>query len=224
MEKLTLIVQENQLGYTGIFLKPALTLWADGAKIFQGLLTAFASYGVDLSNIRVDTINQSPAGQVININLGILGRYAFRFNQVEWQADNLTEDEIAASPQILQKGTDWLYSEVNELSFKTHILTYSSHNKLSQGDSQEFLSRFPERDISGIGKNLGAGVFYHWDIADLNGQLHLAIDHSRTVSGGLFVQASIEIRGSISDYGQVVAIGREKIEHALAQIGLEFER
>ena len=50
-EVVRLIVENNQLTYTGVFSKPALELWANGAKIFEGLLSSFASFGVKLPDI-----------------------------------------------------------------------------------------------------------------------------------------------------------------------------
>lgn len=219
-----LIVEENQFSYVGIFSKPALSLWADGARIFDGLLTAFAPYGVNLSDINISVINQSPAGQIITADLDPLGKYGFRFDQVEWSADDLTEDEISEFPQVLQRGEDWLRSVVPDLSIKSHALVYLSHSRLSEGNSKEYLSSFSERDVPGIGINLGSGIFYHWEISNSGWIVHLAIDHSRTVTDGLFVQIGIEINNDRINFKDVTTKGRTLLEYALAKIGLEYER
>lgn len=221
---LKLIIEQNQFSYTGAFSRPALSLWNEGEKIFKGLITAFESFGVDLTDIRVEVINQSPAGQLVIADLDLLGRYGFRFNQVEWLADDLDEPEIAAIPQVLQRGDDWLRSVINDFSFKSHTLSYSSHSQLSEGTSQDFLKRFLNRELAGVGTSLGSGIFYHWEVSDLEGYLHLSVDHSRIVSDGLFVQVNIEVSKDRLNFEQAIVTGRTKVENALAQIGLEFER
>ncbi len=220
---LKLIVEQNQLGYTGVFSKPALGLWADGARIFEGLLGSFSEFGLGLSDIRVDALNQSPAGQIVTADLHALGKYGFRFHQVEWLADNLTEDELGIFPRVLQRADNWLRSSAVEVSFISHTLIYSSHCYLSEGTSRDYLLKFPSRDISGMGNSVGAGIFYHWEIPDL-GRFDLAVDHSRSVRNGLFIQAGSENKTDRLDFERVVASGRKKLENALASLGLEYER
>lgn len=220
--KLKLSVENNQLSYTGTFSKPALNLWSDGARIFEGLLSSFDIFGTKLSDIRVDTLNQSPAGQIITADLHALGKYGFRFHQVEWLADNLTEDELGVFPSILQAADSWLRTAVEVLSFDGHVLVYSSHAKLSEGTSRDYLLRFPDRNIANIGESIGAGIFYHWEIAEV-GRFDLAVDHSRSIKDGLFVQASIEAKQDRIDFVEMALTARARLDAALAGIGLAFE-
>ena len=217
-------VEDNEFSYVGNFSRPALSLWSEGAKIFDGLLTAFAPYELELADIRVDVATQSPAGQIVTADLDWLGRYRFKFDGVECIARDLDEEGISSFPSVLQRGDDWLRSAVPDLEFKSHTLAHTSHSILSEGTSQEYLSSFPGRDIPGIGTNLGSGIFYHWDVPSMDWRVHLVIDHSLSVKDGIFVQMAIEVNTNKINFETVAIRGRALLESALGKIGLEFEK
>jgi hypothetical protein len=95
---------------------------------------------------------------------------------------------------------------------------------LSNGTASEFLSSFQSTDISGVGKSLGNGLLYHWSVIEPIGFLHLHIDHSNTITNGLFVEIKFETDVDRINYEQMASLCRQKAEGALAQLGLEFEK
>lgn len=218
-----LIVQRNQLNYVGIFSEPALSLWGEGKKIFQGLFTAFSPYQIDLDDLSNDSSSPSPSDQLVAVKFGTIGEYRFKFDRVELNLFNFTRNSIFEVPKLLSSGEEWLRSVVPGFAFRSHSFASLSHSELQQGTSQEFLRGLSSIDIPGIGVTEGSGIIFHWDLPDKGWRVQFTIDHSISVANGLFTNFLIRPSGDRVDYVNFVADGMQLFERVFLEIGLEVD-
>jgi len=219
-----LVVQQNQISYVGLFSKPAFSLWGEEAKILEGLYTTFAPYRISLANFHSESATQDPSDQAVAINFGPWKSYKFKFDRVEARHSNYNSDEeLGEFPELLTKGETWLRSTAPALSFQTHLFTYSSHNKLSEGTSTDFLLSLSQVSIPSIGISRGNGIIFHWDIPDQKWQVQLTVDHSNIEVGGLFIDFAVISGVDRLDYTEALQEGKALLYRALENIALEFD-
>lgn len=214
-----LLPQQAQVNYVGLFSKPAFALYAAGEKLWGGLFDVFAPNQITLSDMRNASTSLSPSDQVITVDFGQTGNFRFKFDRIE--ATAYGDREFKSIPELLKHTEQWLRSAVPGFSFQTHLFMFASHNKLSQGTSQEFLLGFSQIDIPAIGTSEGSGIIFHWSIPEQNWRVQLMIDHSLNVSGGLFIQLFVRSEVDEIDYANAVKTGEELLVNALSRVGLE---
>ncbi len=215
-------VHEDHTSYAGLFSGPAFKFWSLGMIMLERVYLLFNEYGVGVNDIKIDATSPD-SSPTLNIDLGDLGDYKFGLEQVEWEMSNLDDDDLVRVPEVLSRGVSWLCSTNPGLTLKEHNFNYFSHNKLSGLTSQEFLREFHNVDISGVGKSLGSGLIYHWELPEKSWRMSLTIDHSNVVEDGLFIYQDILVSGEQIDYTELVISSRKLLKETLAKIGLEFE-
>lgn len=218
-----LLVQQNQVSYAALFSRPAFALWGDGERILNGLFTAFSKRGVSLANFRFDQAGQDPGAQAITVSFGPLCSYKFKLDRVEASLNNFRRDDLAIFPHLLGEGATWLRSAIPDFSFQSHLFTYFGHSQLSEGTSQEFLTAIPTFSIPEIGESEGNGIIFHWKLKDRDWKVQLMVDHSLTVTNGLFLQFLLFATGDQLDYPETATAGRSIMDMALKKIGLEID-
>jgi hypothetical protein len=220
---LKLITQQNRFDYRGVFTQPLFSLFGEGGKIVQGLYKSFSPYGVTLANIRNDSLSLSPSDQVLTVNFTTAAYYKFRFDGIESSVVNFTPQDLSDIPKLLSSGDNWLRSAAPDLSFQSHLFATFSHNRLSEGNSQDFLFNLFNVNAPNVGTSRGNGIIYHWDVPEYEWLVQLTIDHSVIVSGGLFIHFIVITAKDKIDYLETVQVGYKLFSEAMTQIGLEFE-
>jgi len=188
------------------------------------MYTAFTPHRVSLADFRSDSPTQDPADQAVIINFGPWRNYRFKFDRVESSFYNFSDDELPEFPALLKSGEGWLRSAIPDLSFQTHLFTYSCHNKLSEGDSTDFLLGLSTMNIPGIGIDRGNGIIFHWDVPEQAWRVRLTADHSTSVAGGMFVHFALTSTTDKLDYAQTLHHAKTFLERVLEHIGLSLER
>jgi hypothetical protein len=218
-----LITQQNRFDYRGLFTKPLFSLFGEGRKIVEGLYDTFSPYGVGLADIHNDSISLSPSDQIVAVNFSAGASYKFKFDSIEASVLNFTVQDLSHIQKFLRDGDNWLRSADPGLAFQSHLFATFSHNRLSAGNSQDFLCSLSQANTPDIGVALGNGIIYHWNVPDKEWRVQLTIDHSVNVSEGLFVHfILIAIKHKI-DFVEMVEGGVALYKTAMAQIGLEIE-
>lgn len=217
-----LFIQQNQISYVGLFSRPAFPLWGEGAKILDGLYTAFTPYKVSLADFRQDSLSQFISDLSVTVLLGPSGNYKFKLDRVESSLSNFTEEELTNFPDVLSRGAKWLRSAVPDFAFQTHLFTYHNHSKLSEGTAKEFLLQYSQTSLPSAGTNLGNGVIANWIEPSQERQVRFTIDHSHVYTDGLFIQFSMQASGDEIDYFETATTGRALLDDALAKIGFEI--
>lgn len=218
-----LLVQRNQLEYVGFFSEPALGLWGEGAKILQGMFSAFSPYHISLSDLRNESSSLHPSDQVVTVKFGAIGEYRFKFDRVELTLLNFNKSSLSEVPKLLIAGDEWLRAVVPGFTFSSHFFSSLSHSELDHGTSQEFLRGLSSVDIPGVGVSKGSGIIFHWDLQEQGWRVQFTIDHSLSVDDGLFVNYLIRPSGDRIDYVEFVVQGTQLFERLLSEIGLEAD-
>ena len=218
----TLAVQHNQLEYVGVFAQPALSLWGDGKAILDGLFRTFEGYHSGLNALRTIGEADAPATQGVAVSLGERGNYRFKFERIEASLFNFSDEQIAVFAQVLERGDKWVRRSVPGLVYKSHLFTYASHSALSEGTSKDYLRSLSTLQLKGIGQNLGSGVIFHADVPDRQWTVQLAIDHSLSITDGLYVQMYVFVAGDVVNYAETLSKGRNILDSSLEQLGLTF--
>lgn len=220
---ITLMVNQNQIEYRGVFKKPAFNLWGKSDQILEGLYSAFSSNQLTLSDFQKEEDGASPSNSGVSINLKTLGRYRFRFDRVEWIAANIGNNVIAELPELLKKGEDWLRAVVPDISFISHIYIYAGHCQLSEGTSQEYLLSLPRKEFIDIGQSLGHGILHNWFDHEIKGRVQLMVDHSLSIQHGLYIQFLTVVEGNQIDHSAIVSRMHSSLIEVMNKIGLQFE-
>lgn len=219
-----LIVQQNQLLYTGTYSRPAFQLWDAGGTIIGGLYDAFNSLDVSLGDIKAEETGQSPLDQGVTVAFGLDGIYKFRFDKVELSFVNFTDQTLDKLPAILSAADKWLRGAVPDLKLRMHQFQYGGHSGLSEGSADEILQRVVKADFDVQDGPLHAGVILRWNQVEKGWGVQLTLDHSQVIAGGLFVWFAITIMADGIDYNGTATEGRAVLEKSLAQFGLAFNR
>jgi hypothetical protein len=219
----TLTINQTQVNYVGTFARPALSLMSGTSKLIEGLYEAFSDYQLELQNFYIEGTGANPSTIGANVGLGTLGIYRLKLDRAEWFISDFDDEALEKFPEVLQHGSDWLRSHIENFSFKSHALIYVSHSKLSEGTSQDFLLSLPSKNLFEFGQNLGEGIIYNWLDPEIGGRVQLMIDHSLTVKDGLYVQLSAVIDADEINYANVAERGWDIFDEALEKIGLEVE-
>jgi len=217
-----LIVQQNQLSYTGTYARPLFQLWGAGGLIFGGLFDAFAPFSVALADIRAEGTAQSVADQAVTVAFGLEGIYRFRFDRVELSFLNFTDETFTNLPAILSAGDVWLRKAVPELRFQNHQFQYGGHCRLNGGSAEEVLQKVVKTDFKVQTSPLRAGIILRWTEADPGWVVQLTLDYSQIVDGGLFVWFAMTTVSDTINFSEVAAGGRALLESGLRQLDLTF--
>lgn len=217
-----LIIQQDEISYSGFFSSPAFALWGEGVRILEGLYKAFIDYELSLSNISLDLSSTDSTSHGVKVDLNELGDYKFGFEQVEWTATDIGDDLIRI-PEVLQHGEEWLRSVVPDFAFKLHVLDYHNHSLLSDGASEDFLSGLSNVDIPDVGISRGNGLIFHWELPEQGWRMNLTIDHSNLIPNGLFIEQEVIAQTDKIDYTRMIITSNTLLKNILTKIGLELE-
>jgi hypothetical protein len=218
-----LIIQQEEITYTGFFSSPAFALWGGGVRLIEGLYKAFNDYGVSLGDISIDPSVSDASSQSIKVDLGRLGDYRFGFEQVEWIANDIGNADLSRIPEVLHHGEEWLRSAVPDFTFKLHGINRNNHNLLSEGTSQDFLSKFSTVDIPGVGISIGTGLIFHWELPEQGWRMNLTIDHSNLFTDGLFIEQDVLVLSDKIDYTKIIVSSQDLLRDTITKLGFEFE-
>lgn len=216
-----LIAQQVQVNYLGLFSKPPFSSWNEGGKVLGGLYEAFSPYNISISDIKYESFPNLADSTLTVFLFNYSANYKFKWDRVEAMFSDLTEEQFPTIPAVLQHGDQWLHTLESDFSFQSHLLTYTSHNLLSEGSAKDFLQSLSNADIPDVGVSQGHGVTFHWDIPEHNWNFHIGIDLSFSVPNGLFLQFLIRTSIDRIDYVETFQSGMELGRSALAKIGLE---
>lgn len=217
-----LIAQQVQVNYLGLFSKPALSSWGQGGMVLGGLYEAFRPYNITISDMRYESLSANLADSILTVFLfNYSANYKFKWDRVEAVFNDFTEEQSLTIPEVLKHGDDWIRTLEPDFTLQSHLVTYASHNRLSEGTAKDFLQTLSNLDIAGVGNNEGNGITFHWDIPERNWKFHLAIDLSFQVTNGLFLQFLIRIPSDKIDHVETFQTGLTLGRSALAKIGLE---
>lgn len=219
----SLTINQDQLTYHALFSRPVFSFLDNRSRVFEGLLTTFSEYDVGVTNISIEGVFSNPSSFGINIGLGSFGLFRVRYDRLEWFATDFDDEVIEGFGNLLQRAANWLRSEIDGFSFKSHLLQYLCHAKLLEGDAKEFLLTLPRQFDPDFGENLGNGLILNWRDEELGGRSQLLVDHSLVVTGGLAIQMLAVIDGDALDYAKMQERGWNIFDQALKKIGLEVE-
>jgi hypothetical protein len=214
-----LIPQLALARYVGSYSKPAFALYGATENLWSSIFSIFTPFQIPLEAMRNASTSLNPADQIITVEFGQGGEFRFKFDQIEVATRSL--QDFKSMPELLNHAAEWLRSAVPGFSFQTHMFIFASQNLLSGTTAKEFLLGLTNVDISGIGTSKGSGIIFHWDIPEHHWDAQLMVDHSASVSDGLFIQ--LIIRSDINEIDFITAMsdGEELLSNALTSIGLQ---
>jgi hypothetical protein len=219
---LVLDIKSNQVDYLGIMGRPAFSLWGEERLLLSTLYEAYRPYNVRLENIVGAGTTDSAGDQGVTVNLGARTSFRFRFDRVDARMTNFLTSDLEALPGIIDAGVTALRSIGSEISFTSHIISEFSHSSLSQGRAEDFFRDVGVGPDLRLGESRGNGIIFHFDLPGKQWQVHLTIDHSLSIPGGIFLQYQIVIEADKVDYALILSDARQLLRTALSKIGLGF--
>jgi hypothetical protein len=220
-----LVIEQNQISYTGNYTKPPFQLWGQGGSILSGLCSAFAPFGVSLANLRVEGAgSQSPLDQAVIVAFGTNGVYRFRFDKLESTFANFSEQELEMLPLILAAGEGWLRKAVPELEFQSHQIQYGSHSRVSEGTVDELLRRVVRANLEIPGGAVKAGVILKWNEPENGWIVQMTLDQSQFVENGLFLWFGVTISSDHLDFPEVAGAARVLLDKRLGQFDIAIPK
>jgi hypothetical protein len=218
----TLTIQRNQLEYVGLYSRPPFTLWGAGQVILEGLYDAFAGLYSGLGDFRIEGDAAQPADQAVTVTLPHQSVFRFKFDRIEATHFDFRADDVPFLADVLTRGRGWLNSGDLRVPFQSHLLTYTAHAS-SDGTSKDLLSGIGFQTIAALGENLGTGALFHGNIPELGWRVQLTVDHSLSVTDGVFIQFLVLIMEDQLNYDEAVRSGQRILSNALEEIGFQLD-
>jgi hypothetical protein len=215
-------VQQAQLDYVATFAEPAFALWTDVPGMMGGLYRAFAGLHTGLSDFAVEGDERDPLARKVVATLGRQGFFRVGYDRVEAVLPEYTGVDLDEYSSTLARGDGWLRGQWSVPVIHAHYLTFSIHAALREGSSIDYLRSLSNRELPGIGDSLGTGLIFHVAIPYSLMQVHLTIDHSTVLDGGLFVQHVVTLRSDQIAHADVLQQSNQILHQALWEVGLMF--
>lgn len=217
----TLHVQQAQLDYVAAFAVPAFPLWENVPAMLGGLYGAFDGLHSGLADLIVEGSEADPLGRKVLVSLGAHGSLRVGYDRLEASIP-LVGKPPSRFRDVLVRGDAWLRASWPAAAVHTHYLTIGIHAVLAPGTSVDYLRSLGGPVLSGIGDDLGTGFIFHVAPPMSQWQVHLTLDHSPLVEGGLFVKYVVTIPVDQIDYPAAVEQSDALLVNALASLGLSF--
>jgi hypothetical protein len=219
----TLSVQQNQLSYVGTFERPPVELWGAGPSLLGGLLEVLTPFGTSIEGVVMDSTSGRPAEQAVVYEFGRQATYRFSLGSLKGDLLDFQETELSLFPEMIQKAEAWVREQVEEVSFKSHLYSYSLHASIKDETSEDVLKRISDLSLDALGTSRGAGITFQGDNPDgEDSRLQLALDHSLTLTHGLFVRFLWIALSDSVDHVRCLRVNRERFEASLAALDLEL--
>lgn len=218
-----LAVVNNQIAYTGAFLRPPFQLWGHGDLLLQEIFNALSPFGVKLSDIRSESLSADISGQAITANLGLGGVYRFRFDRIEATFFNFAESFFKEFPKLCDSATRWIRKAAQDIEFSSHKFVYSCHGRLGPLQVSQWLN-LAQGEIKTAGKSRGSGAIFHWFLEEKAWTTELVLDRSTLVPDGLFLMFTLEINKNDVVFEDVAPEARSYLQTVLSELGLGFAR
>lgn len=216
-------VKQAAVDYYGFFAAPAFNLIGEMREIITGLSKAFTIHNVGLGNFRLEGDASEPSTAAAIVLLGRFGIYKLKFDQVQANLREYTDDDLEGMISVIEKGNGWVREAVDDFVFKNHAFVYSSHGALSDGTSSSFLLKLPRRPTPVFGDDLGSGITETWHDPEMDAKVRFTLDHSLQEPDGLYVNYMVLFERDDIDYVAVAQQSRSLLAKILNGIGLEFE-
>jgi hypothetical protein len=214
-------VHQAQLDYVAVFAVPAFPLWENVPAMLGGLYSAFDGLHSGLADLSVEGSEADPLGRKVLVSLGAHGSLRVGYDRIE-----ASTPLVGAAPSrfrdVLVQGDAWLRTSWSTAAVHTHYLTFSIHAGLDHGTSVDYLRSLGGPVLTGIGDDLGTGVIFHVAPPVGQWQVHLTLDHSPLVEGGLFVEYVVTIPVDQIEFPAVLTHSDAILVNALASVGLSF--
>lgn len=220
----TLSINQAQAAYTATFAFPAFGLWQSRQTLTEHLYNTLSPFGATLNDIRYELSDRMPGGTAVVVNTPDLSAVRLKLDGMEWAIGDFDDEDLLRVPDMLEGLAALLRSQQKDFEFKSHIINYSNHSKLSEGTAKEYLNSLPNKPLQTVGENLGTGVIYQWLDADLGWQVQMVVTSSLALTDGLFVQCIVSLDHLAVEYPALVETVTRKLDAALAEMGLEIER
>lgn len=215
-------VQQAQLDYVATFAEPAFALWTDVPGMMGGLYHAFAGLHAGLGDFAVEGDDREPVARKVVATLGHQGFFRVGYDRVEAVLPNYTRVDLAEYSSTLARAATWLRSQESATVIDGHYLSFSIHAGLGVGSSVDYLRSLGGRELPGIGESLGTGLIFHAVIPTSQTQVHLTIDHSTFIEGGLFVQHVVTFATDRIVDAEWLNWSTHTLDRALQGVGLMF--
>lgn len=213
-------IGENALGYEARFSPPPFSLLDQTGVLVSGLYHAFLGMHSGLDSFTVEEQTENALAPGIAVALGERGTYTFRFDYIQWDLPQAWSWEWDPSP--LTRGDAWLRTVAPSIVYQSQVFTYEAHGLLVNSNAGDYLLSLGSPALAGMGANAGTGLIFHMSYTDHSWYVHLMIDHSHVLPGGLFVQMVTTILGNQTAHEAMVKGIRNIFQNSLTQLGLEI--
>lgn len=219
----TLIVHQNQLSYIGTFERPPVELWGAGPSLLGGLLEVLTPFGTSIEGVVMDSTSGRAAEQGVVYEFGRQATYRFSVGSLKADLVDFQDSELKLFPDMIQSAEAWVRGEVETVRFKSHLYSYSLHAALEDEISEVVLKRISDLRLESLGTDRGSGVTFHADNPDgEDSRLQLALDHSLTLTNGLFVRFLWIGLSDDIDHAECLRVNRQRFEASLAELDLKL--
>jgi hypothetical protein len=217
-----LVPQSNLLSYASLYAQPALALWGKGGEIAAGLYESFHDFGIGLADISALS-SDSLGGQGAVVRWGDRSQMTFKFDRIEANVRNYLKSDLLTFPVLVSRAETWLRSAVPQLRFTTRVIEVSVHSTLAGATASEVLSGLGVRPLEIPAVSRSHGAIYHFNYPEKSARVDLLIDHSLTISGGIYLHFGVVTEGDEIDYAGTLLWGEQTMRSILAATGLYFK-
>lgn len=216
-------IRQEEITLQAHFVRPAFGLLKDVPQLAQHLLEALASYGVRLTDLKINSTGENLGEVSCQIALQNLATASVFLDRIEitstylpflnkFREGSFTGDLLGAIQE---------YSP--EVSYRVFAMTQEVHGRLDL-PLRDFLSRFAAAAPRTLGPALGSGTVFYFGAAEDRLTGSLLLDFSRAVDEGLFLKVAIVFDAAQVDRRELMAVFRARLMSLFDELGLELTR
>lgn len=216
-------IRQEEISLQAHFVRPVFGLFKDVPHLATHLFEALDSYGIRLSDLKMDSTGENLGEVSIQIALQNLVTARLFLDRIDLTSAYLPflNDfrEGAFTTDLLSSIQD--YSP--EISYRAFRMTHEAHGRLDL-PLKDFLSRFSAAAPKTLGPTLGSGTVFYFGPAEDRLMGSLLLDFSRVVEEGLFLKISIVFDAEQVETRALLKVFGARLSSLLDELGLEMIR
>jgi len=216
-------IRQEQITLQANFERPAFGLFKDFPGLAKHLFEALDSYGVRLSDFKIDSTGENLGEMSVQITLQNLVTARLFLDRIDFTSVHLPFFKDFREGSFTADLLSSIQEYSPEVSYRVFAVTQEAHGRLDL-PLKDFLSRFSAAAPTTLGPTLGSGTVFYFGAAEDRLTGSLLLDFSRAVEEGLFLKMSIVFDAAQVAMRTLLKVFEARLSILLDELGLELTR
>lgn len=218
-------VKRSNLNFEAGFNRPQFLLFRDTHGLLHQLYKGLETYGVRLSDLRIEGTGGTAAD--FNILCYLFNFYMtlrIRLDRIEVFCSELPQEYVPKYGSAIVDALAAISAYHPDVRFQAYGLTVDMHGILEGNLAKDYLLRFTKKITDGLGPSIGAGTVMYFGPEGSRLLCSVTVDMSAAIPDALYVRTHVIWDAGKIDPQNLPELGDNFVRQALAQVGLESVR